>query len=105
MGDEQRGPSTVSKITAEVLYGSDLHKFHFQLRFESTDDGVSYTHSCGDDGINQHFHSAVNMLATKSCKEAATSMTDPTSILGHVYAEETFRAAEKYGLKSGMDIK
>eukprot|EP00957_Ditylum_brightwellii_P194345 14801096-Ditylum_brightwellii.AAC.1 len=45
------------------------------------------------------------MLATKNYKEAVTSMTDPSSILGHVYAEETFRAAEKYGLKSGMDIK
>jgi len=85
---------SVSTLTATVKFGNTDQKFHFQLRDDKMEDTVNGTKT------------------KKAFCEYSPTLTFKTNqnnlaarILGHVYAEETYKTAEAYGLKSGTSTK
>jgi hypothetical protein len=92
---------TVSKLVAEVVLGGEIHEFHFQL---APKDALPMMTE-NDRGRVRKIHHLPTQSLTALSQTEATSKSAQARVLGHVYAEELYNAAEIFGLKSGMDLK
>jgi hypothetical protein len=103
---EGREHCSVTKLIAEVVIGSKKHDFHFQLQL----------HKAAGDPMQSGMADAVDSQETTThcCPTISLAMADAgpnastvnlARILGHLYAEELYREAALFGLKSGTDMK
>jgi hypothetical protein len=107
---EGREHCSVTKLIAEVVIGSKKHDFHFQLQLhkaagdpmqsgmaDAVDSQETTTHCCPTISLA--------MAATMADAGPNASTVNLARILGHLYAEELYREAALFGLKSGTDMK
>eukprot|EP00523_Entomoneis_sp_CCMP467_P008449 CAMPEP_0168736346 /NCGR_PEP_ID=MMETSP0724-20121128/9813_1 /TAXON_ID=265536 /ORGANISM="Amphiprora sp., Strain CCMP467" /LENGTH=1182 /DNA_ID=CAMNT_0008783541 /DNA_START=92 /DNA_END=3640 /DNA_ORIENTATION=- len=97
--------SSVTRLTAKVAMGTEIHEFHFRLQNANKDgdkvDAMMQDSSSSSTNVTIHRHDMPTVYLSNAQKDEDSL---PNRMLGQLYAQKLYDQVQKDGIHSGMDM-